>query len=313
MPATLATMMSPNCSTAPMRPRVRTPSSLAPRVMRPPGMSTFSSRMACSTWVMVRLWACSLSASTKTRTWRSRFPVSDTSPTPSTVSSTRLTCLSAISLVSRRLRLLATTTVITGSESGSAFWMTGGRMLGGRARSAPETFSRTSWAASAMSRSRTNLTVMRVAPSVVMAESSSRPLSVDRDSSIGITTWVVTSSGVAPGRRIAMLTVAGSALGKRSTPRSRKEKIPRVTRKLTSITAKTGRRTQSSARLMGYRAASTGAPSAGSCPSRGTAMRWPSLRPSTISTSSPLRSPSLTSSSLRVWPSTVKILYTPNT
>ena len=50
----------------------------------------------------------------------------------------------------------ATTSVITGSESGSAFWMTGGRMFGGRSRSAPATFSRTSWAALSMSRSSTN-------------------------------------------------------------------------------------------------------------------------------------------------------------
>ena len=276
--------------------------------MRPPGISTFSSRMARSTWVIVRFMAWSLSASTNTRIWRSRAPVIETSPTPSTVSRTRFTCLSAISLVSRRLRGLATTTVITESESGSAFWMTGGRMFGGSSRIAPETFSRTSWAASAMSRSSTKRAVMRVEPSVVWACSSSSPESVERASSIGITTWVVTSSGVAPGRRMLMLTVAGSALGKRSTPRSRKEKTPSVTRKAMSITAKTGRRTQSSARLMAYWAASTGAPSTGSCPSRGTAIRWRSFRPSTISTSSPLRSPSLTSCSLSVRPSTVKTL-----
>src|SRR5260370_39750575 len=42
------------------------------------------------------------------------------------------------------------------------------------------------------------------------------------------------------------LTEAGSARGKRSTPRSRKEKIPSTTRKLTSIDANTGRLTQSS-------------------------------------------------------------------
>jgi hypothetical protein len=157
--------------------------------------------------------------------------------------------LSAISLVSRKLRLLASTTEITGSASGSDFWITGGRMFGGSWRIAPDTFSRTSWAASSMSRSSTNLAVILVVPSVVMADSSSRPDSVESASSIGITTWVVTSSGVAPGSRTLMLTVAGSALGNRSTPRSRNENTPSVTRKLTSITANTGRRTQSSARL----------------------------------------------------------------
>ena len=46
VPPTFATMMSPNWSTASMRPRVRTPSSFAPRMIRPPGISTFSFWMA---------------------------------------------------------------------------------------------------------------------------------------------------------------------------------------------------------------------------------------------------------------------------
>jgi hypothetical protein len=41
--------------------------------------------------------------------------------------------------------------------------------------------------------------------------------------SIGSTTAEVISSGVAPGSRSVTLTVAGSAFGKRSTPRSTKE------------------------------------------------------------------------------------------
>src|ERR1051326_1511131 len=62
--------------------------------------------------------------------------------------------------------------------------------------------------------------------------------------SIGMTTAVVISSGEAPGSRRLTLTVAGSALGKRSTPRSRKEKMPSTTSDMTSIVANTGRRTQ---------------------------------------------------------------------
>ena len=122
---------------------------------------------------------------------------------------------------------------------------------------------------------------------------------VESASSRGRITWVVTSSGVAPGRLTLMLTVAGSALGKRSTPSSRNEKIPRTTRKATSITAKTPRLTQSSARVMPslrpQGRAATLAPSRGSCPSRGTATLAPAPRPSTISTSSRSREPSLTS------------------
>src|SRR5436309_2235443 len=65
-------------------------------------------------------------------------------------------------------------------------------------------------------------------------------------SSIGSTTDVAISSGLAPGSCSETLTVAGSALGNRSTPRSRNEKIPSTTSDMTSIVAKTGRRTQSS-------------------------------------------------------------------
>ena len=72
----------------------------------------------------------------------------------------RFTCLSAISVSVRRLIVSDDRTIaMIGSESGSTFWMTGGRICGGRLRSAPETFSRTSLAASLMSRSSTNLTV----------------------------------------------------------------------------------------------------------------------------------------------------------
>src|SRR5262249_1358790 len=55
------------------------------------------------------------------------------------------------------------------------------------------------------------------------------------------------SSGLAPGSRIRTLTMGGSALGKRSTPRPTNEKTPSTTRNSTSIVAKTGRRTQISA------------------------------------------------------------------
>src|SRR5580765_1845415 len=65
-------------------------------------------------------------------------------------------------------------------------------------------------------------------------------------SSSGSTAAVDISSGLAPGSRIATETVAGSALGKRSTLRSRKEKTPSTTSDMTSIVAKTGRRTHSS-------------------------------------------------------------------
>ena len=54
------------------------------------------------------------------------------------------------------------------------------------------------------------------------------------------------SSGLLPGSDSETLTVAGSAFGNRSTPRSRNEKIPVTTSDITSIVANTGRRTHSS-------------------------------------------------------------------
>src|SRR2546422_810152 len=65
-------------------------------------------------------------------------------------------------------------------------------------------------------------------------------------SSSGSTADVTISSGLAPGSCTKTLTVAGSALGNRSTPRSRNEKMPSTTSDITSIVAKTGRRTHSS-------------------------------------------------------------------
>src|SRR3954469_14076518 len=78
------------------------------------------------------------------------------------------------------------------------------------------------------------------------AWSSSIPETPLIASSIGSTTDDDISSGLAPGSDSATLTVAGSALGKRSTPRPRNENVPRTTSDMTSIVAKTGRRTHRS-------------------------------------------------------------------
>ncbi len=188
--------------------------------------------------------------STSTTTWisRARPPPRSTSPTPLAVSTARLTCLSAISVRVRRLRSFdERTIVITGSESGSTFVMTGGRSSGGTELIADDTFSRTSLAASLMSRSSTNLSVICARPSEIRIDDiSSMPEMLLSVSSIGSTTEVAISSGLAPGSWSETLTVAGSALGNRSTPRALNEKSPSTTSDITSIVAKTGRRTQSS-------------------------------------------------------------------
>ena len=160
---------------------------------------------------------------------------------------TRVICLSAISVSVRRLIASDDTTIdITGSESGSTFVITGGRSCGGTSFIALATFSRTSFAASLRSRSSTNRTVICALPSVIRAEISSMPATPLSVSSIGSTTDVAISSGLVPGSDNETLTVAGSALGNRSIPRSRNEKTPSTTTDITSIVANTGRRTHSS-------------------------------------------------------------------
>jgi hypothetical protein len=83
-------------------------------------------------------------------------------------------------------------------------------------------------------------------PSEIRAWISSIPETPLIACSIGSTTEVDISSGLAPGNDSATLTVAGSAFGKRSTPRPWNDTVPSTTSDMTSIVANTGRRTQSS-------------------------------------------------------------------
>ena len=124
--------------------------------------------------------------------------------------------------------------------------MTGGRTCGGRNLMALLTFSRTVFAASSRSRSRTNRTVIFPRPSLTFAVIWSMPEMLLSASSSGSMATVAISSALAPGNWILTFTVAGSAFGNRSTPRSRKEKRPTTTSDITSIVAKTGRRTHNS-------------------------------------------------------------------
>ena len=160
---------------------------------------------------------------------------------------TRAICLSVSSVSVRRLIAFdETISEMTGSASGSTLVMTGGSSSGGALLIALATFSRTSFAASLMSRSSTKRTMICALPSEIRAWISSMPETPLIASSIGSMTEVDISSGLAPGSDRATLIVAGSALGNRSTPRPRNEKVPSTTSDITSIVAETGRRTQSS-------------------------------------------------------------------
>ena len=252
-------------------------------------------------------------------TSRARPPPSPTCPTPLTVAIARFTCLSAISVSVRRLIASdETTTVMTGSESGSTLVITGGSSCGGTRPIALDTFSRTSLAASLMSRSRTNLTVMFAVPSVMRPDvSSSIPETLLSASSTGSTTELAISSGLAPGRLRDTLTVAGSAFGNKSTPSVRKENTPSTTSDITSIVANTGRRTQSSASIeksplsySPFGATLTRCPSA-SWSTSVSATGSPAFTPVRISTRSPRRSPTFSSRAASCPPSTTNTRLTP--
>ena len=138
-----------------------------------------------------------------------------TAPTPSTDSSARLTCLSAISVRARRLVLFPETTrLMIGSASGSCFWMTGGSTSGGTLRIAPATFSRTVFAASSRSRPSRNCTVMlALPPAFTLARSWSMPAMPLSAFSIGMITAEVISSGDAPGQPERHVNGRGIGLG----------------------------------------------------------------------------------------------------
>ena len=138
-----------------------------------------------------------------------------------------------------------------GCASGSTLAMTGGSTCGGSWPIAPATFSRTSCAASLMSRSSTNLTVMRALPTPRRDSIWSTPATPLSACSSGSAIDELISSGLAPGRRTVTETVAGSAFGSRSTLRSRNENRPVTTSDMISTVVNAGRRTQNSARLIG--------------------------------------------------------------
>ena len=247
VPFLVATTMPLKSSEASTRPIVRRSSWPLPCSMVPPGISTFSATRASRTSPIDSPYELSFSMSTTMWISRARPPERLTSPTPLTVWMTRAICLSVSSVSVRRLIAFDDTmSDMTGSASGSTLVMTGGSSSAGMFLMAPATFSRTSFEASLMSRSRTKRTVIWPRPSAMRAWISSIPETPLIASSIGSMTVVDISSGLAPGRVSATLTVAGSALGKRSTPRPRNENVPSTTSDITSIVAETGRRTQSS-------------------------------------------------------------------
>jgi len=136
---------------------------------------------------------------------------------------------------------------------------------------------------------------------------SSRPLTDEIASSSGKTTDEVISSGLAPGKLTLTLTVAGSALGNKSTPNDRKKRC-RASPKTRSTSQRTlgvrRRRRQFSLMVLSYPDRSlpnspgrnqrcqgacscTGAPSSILVPGGAIARRSPACSPSSTSTRTP--------------------------
>ena len=124
--------------------------------------------------------------------------------------------------------------------------MIGDSVPAGKRDSTVPTFSRTSLAASCTLRSSTKVAKTCDWPSMVEERSSSRPLMVLTTSSIGLVIWLSISSGEAPGKRVVMVMVGRSTLGKMSTPSWTKEASPSTTRVAMTMVVKTGRRTKTS-------------------------------------------------------------------
>ena len=207
--------------------------------------------MASRTWLALRPCDASFSTSSSTCTSRRRPPDTVTSPTPLTASSARRIRLSAISVSARRPCGPPSAIAKIGCASGSTLAITGGSTCGGRRPIAPATFSRISCAASLMSRSRTNLMVMRALPTPRRDSIWSTPATPASACSSGSAIEELISSGLAPGRRTLTETVAGSAFGSRSTLRSRKENRPVTTSAMIRTVVNAGRRTQNSANFIG--------------------------------------------------------------
>ena len=113
-------------------------------------------------------------------------------------------------------------------------------------RIALATFSRTSFDASLISRSSTNRTVIDARPSAMRDWISSMPETPLIASSIGSMTEVDISSGLAPGSASGDADRGRVGLGKQIDTEVAERTLPNTTSDMTSIVAKTGRRTQRS-------------------------------------------------------------------
>ena len=184
----------------------------------PPGICTFWVCRARTTSATVRPTPESLVESVMTLIWRGRPPTSLAWPTPLIDSIWRFRLLSANSVMSRMGAGPESAIRRIGWASGSIFSMIGGSAsLGSWART-ELIRSRTSWEAMSPFFSRSKEATTTEVPSDEVEISWSMPETVLTASSILSVISVSISSGEAPTRRVVMVIVGRSTLGKRSTP-----------------------------------------------------------------------------------------------
>ncbi len=214
-----ATTTSPSSPGSLTRPWMRRVDWVGPDSMRPAGIIEFWVATARSTSIAVTPAARMASGSMRTLIWRLRPPIRRTWPTPLTDSSRSRTVVSATSVTSRTGACARTATSSTGAASGSTLPTCGVSASSGRSASTESMRSRTSWAATSPSFSRTNITCTSDMPSLETEVSVSMPLTVLTAASILSVTSLSTSSGAAPGSSVVMRTIGKSTSGNLSTPR----------------------------------------------------------------------------------------------
>jgi|GEM_PF-7017929 len=180
------------------------------------------------------------------RTSRSRPPTSSMEPTPEIRCNCSLTVLSAKCVNARIGMSPAIITDMIACASGSTFCTIDCSASCGMLARASETLSRTSCALTSTFSLRSYWMTTWERPSALVEDSVSMPEIVLTCSSIGSVTSLSMPSGEAPSSTVVIDTTGNSTFGKRSTPTRPSEIQPSTTSAPITMTAKTGRRIETS-------------------------------------------------------------------
>ena len=185
--------------------------------------------------------ACSLEASSATRTSRVTPPTRLTAPTPRTASSLRAMVLSTNhDSASASMRPEEIVKARIGWPDKSTLVTTGSRTSAGKSERTRATAERTSSTASCTGFSRRNSAMTLTPPSCTLVVMCFRPCTVAMEFSSLRATSVSNCAGAAPGNDAETLTVGKSMSGKFCTFMALKDKMPPNVSSTNSITAGIG-------------------------------------------------------------------------